>query len=175
MASSTSLQVVKIRPKTPIMFWVEGVWVPMYKCVILSVKIQHWLHFHINIPILIVHCVCCVCSVDNLCHVSTSRWNKRVPEQSCPAIFWRSSCRPLPQLAPRLSLFCAPRPALASSTTFWGSSQTIWRGGKVSKQEFRRPHHQKNLTSINSEIDRLVDGNVLIARELSNALLTKIS
>ena len=44
---------------------------------------------------------------------------------------------------------------------------------KVSEQEFRRPHHN-HLTSINAEIDHRVDGNVLVARELTNALLTKI-
>ena len=44
---------------------------------------------------------------------------------------------------------------------------------KVSEQEFRRPHHN-HLTSINSEIDRRDDGNVLVARELSDALRAKI-
>ncbi len=44
---------------------------------------------------------------------------------------------------------------------------------KVSEQEFRRPHHN-HLTSINAEIDRRDDRNVLNARELSDALLTKI-
>ena len=49
----------------------------------------------------------------------------------------------------------------------------FWRGKKVSEQEFRRPHHN-HLTSINAEIDRRDDGNVLVARELSDALLAKI-
>ena len=39
---------------------------------------------------------------------------------------------------------------------------TFWREKKVSEQEFRRPHHN-HLTSINAEIDRRDDGNVLIA------------
>jgi hypothetical protein len=42
-----------------------------------------------------------------------------------------------------------------------------------SEQEFQRPH-QHHLTSINAEIDHRNDGNVLIARELSDALLAKI-
>ncbi len=46
-------------------------------------------------------------------------------------------------------------------------------GGEVSEQEFRRPHHN-HLTSIYSVIDHRDDGNVLIARELRDALLTKI-
>mgnify|MGYP006197039347 CR=1 FL=1 len=58
-------------------------------------------------------------------------------------------------------------------TILRGSSRTIWREKKVSEQEFRRPHHN-HLTSINAEIDHRVDGNVLVARELTNALLTKI-
>jgi len=60
------------------------------------------------------------------------------------------------------------------TTILRGSSRTIWRGKKVSEQEFRRPHHN-HLTSINSVIDHRDDGNVLIARELLDALLTKIS
>ncbi len=39
---------------------------------------------------------------------------------------------------------------------------------KVSEQEFRQPHYN-HLTSINAEIDRRDDGNVLVARELSDA------
>ena len=58
-------------------------------------------------------------------------------------------------------------------TILRGSSRTIWRGKKVSEQEFRRPHHN-HLTSINAEIDRRDDGNVLVARELSDALRAKI-
>ena len=46
-------------------------------------------------------------------------------------------------------------------------------GKKVSEQEFRQPHHN-HLTSINSEIDRPNDGNVLVAQELSDALQAKI-
>jgi hypothetical protein len=46
-------------------------------------------------------------------------------------------------------------------------------GKKVSEQEFGRPH-QHHLTSINAEIDLRDNGNVLIARELSDALLAKI-
>ncbi len=38
---------------------------------------------------------------------------------------------------------------------------TFWREKKVSEQELRRPHHN-HLTSINAEIDRRDDGNVLI-------------
>ncbi len=34
--------------------------------------------------------------------------------------------------------------------------------------------HPNHLTSINSEIDRRDDGNVLVAQELSDALLAKI-
>ena len=49
----------------------------------------------------------------------------------------------------------------------------LFGGKKVSEQEFRQPHHN-HLTSINSEIDRRDDGNVLIARELLDALLAKI-
>jgi hypothetical protein len=59
------------------------------------------------------------------------------------------------------------------ATILRGSSRTIWQGKKVSEQEFRRPHHN-HLTSIKSEIDHRDDGNVLIARELSDALLAKI-
>ncbi len=44
---------------------------------------------------------------------------------------------------------------------------------KVSEQEIRQPHHN-HLTSINAEIDRCNDGNVLVARELSDALRAKI-
>jgi hypothetical protein len=44
---------------------------------------------------------------------------------------------------------------------------------KGSEQEFRQPHHN-HLTSINAEIDRSDDGNVLIAQELLDALLAKI-
>ncbi len=53
---------------------------------------------------------------------------------------------------------------------------TILRGGKkkVSEQEFQRPHHN-HLTSLNSEIDPPDDGNVLIARLISDALRTKIA
>ncbi len=50
-------------------------------------------------------------------------------------------------------------------TILRGSSRTIWREKKVSEQEFRRPH-QNHLTSINAEIDRRDDGNVLIARRI---------
>ena len=38
---------------------------------------------------------------------------------------------------------------------------------KVSEQEFRRPH-QNHLTSINAEIDRRDDGDVRIARRISD-------
>ena len=55
------------------------------------------------------------------------------------------------------------------ATILRGSSQTIWRGKKVSEQEFRGPQ-QNHLTSINYEIDRRDDENVLIARELLDAL-----
>jgi len=41
------------------------------------------------------------------------------------------------------------------------------RGKKSSEQEFRRPH-QKYLTSINAEIDRRDDGDVRIARRISD-------
>jgi hypothetical protein len=47
------------------------------------------------------------------------------------------------------------------STILRGSSRTIWRGEKVLEQEFQRPHHN-HLTSINYEINRRDDGNVLI-------------
>jgi len=56
-------------------------------------------------------------------------------------------------------------------TTLRGSSPAFLAGKKVS-EEFRRPHH--NLSSVNSVIDHRDDGNVLIALELSDALLTKI-
>ncbi len=46
-------------------------------------------------------------------------------------------------------------------------------GEKVSEQEFGRPHHN-HLTSINVKIEHPDDGNVLIARELSDALPAKI-
>ena len=42
-------------------------------------------------------------------------------------------------------------------------------GKQVSEQEFCRPH-QNHVTSINSEINHRVNGNVLIAKELSDAL-----
>ena len=58
-------------------------------------------------------------------------------------------------------------------TILHGSSRIIWRKKKGSEQEFRQPHHN-HLTSINAEIDRRDDGNVLIAQELSDALLAKI-
>ena len=62
------------------------------------------------------------------------------------------------------------------------NSKEMWRevvhlvlfgGKKKVRQEFRRPHHN-HLTSINSEIDRRDDGNVLVAQELSDALRAKI-
>ena len=49
-------------------------------------------------------------------------------------------------------------------TILRGSSGAIWRGGKVSEQEFRGPH-QNHLTSINAAIDRRDDGDVCIAHE----------
>ncbi len=59
------------------------------------------------------------------------------------------------------------------STILRGSSLTIWRGKKVSEQEFWRPHHN-HLTSINAEIDHCDNGSVLIARRISNIKWTKI-
>jgi hypothetical protein len=57
-------------------------------------------------------------------------------------------------------------------TILRGSSRTFWQK-KISEQEFRQPH-QHHLASINAKIDRRGDGNVLIARELSDALQAKI-
>jgi hypothetical protein len=54
-----------------------------------------------------------------------------------------------------------------------GSSPAFLAGKKVSEQEFRQPHHN-HLTSINVDIERPDDGNVLIARELSDDLPAKI-
>ena len=62
--------------------------------------------------------------------------------------------------------------ATDSPTTSQGSSMAFL-AKKNSKQEFRRPP-QNHLTSINSEIDRRNNGNVLIAQELSEALQAKI-
>ena len=56
------------------------------------------------------------------------------------------------------------------------NSKEMWRevvhlvlfgGKKKVRQEFRRPHHN-HLTSINVDIDRPDDGNVLIARRISD-------
>ena len=52
-------------------------------------------------------------------------------------------------------------------TTLRGSSPAFLAGKKVSEQEFRQPHHN-HLTSINAEIDHRDDGNVLIARQISD-------
>jgi hypothetical protein len=66
-------------------------------------------------------------------------------------------------------------PAVRAPCILRGSSRTgLFSGGKkVSEQEFRQPHHN-HLTSINAEIDRRDDGNVLVARELLDALRAKI-
>jgi hypothetical protein len=58
-------------------------------------------------------------------------------------------------------------------TTLRGSSPTIWRKKKTLKTRISTTT-QNHLTSINSVIDHRDDGNVLITRELSDALLTKI-
>jgi len=58
-------------------------------------------------------------------------------------------------------------------TILRGSSQTIWREKKVSQNK-NFDDHPNHLTSIYSEIDRRDDGNVLVAQELSDALLAKI-
>ena len=47
-------------------------------------------------------------------------------------------------------------------------------GGEKTSQNKNFDNHTEPLTSINSVIDHRDDGNVLIARVLSDALLTKI-
>ena len=74
-------------------------------------------------------------------------------------------------LLARDSLAKHPWPML--HTILRGSSGTIWRGGKVSEQEFWRPHHNHS-TSINAEIDRRDDGDVCIAQQISDILQAKI-
>jgi len=55
-----------------------------------------------------------------------------------------------------------------------GSSRTIWRGKKVSEQEFWQPHHN-HLTSINVDIERPDDGNVDPVRRMYAETRAKIS
>jgi hypothetical protein len=67
-----------------------------------------------------------------------------------------------------------------SRPTFWkhgASSEAhlgLFGGEKKSQNKNFDDHIQPFLTSINSEIDRRDDGNVLVARELSDALRAKI-
>jgi len=51
--------------------------------------------------------------------------------------------------------------------------ETIWQENKVSEQNFQRPH-QNHLTSINAEIDRRNDGDIRIARQISDIVQAKI-
>jgi len=50
----------------------------------------------------------------------------------------------------------------------------LFGGKKKMSQNKNFDDHPNHLTSINSEIDRRDDGNVLVARELSDALQAKI-
>ncbi len=59
------------------------------------------------------------------------------------------------------------------STTLRGSSPAFLAKKKVSEQKFRQPHHN-HLTSINVNIERPDDGNILITRKLLDALRAKI-
>jgi hypothetical protein len=55
-----------------------------------------------------------------------------------------------------------------------GLISSFFEEKKVSEQEFRRSHHN-HLTSINDEIDRRDNGDVRIARRISDETRAKIS